>query len=311
MILSASRRTDIPQFYSDWFFNRLKEGYACVRNPMNSHQISRIDLSPEQVELIVFWTKNPEPMLRRLPELKGIPCYIHFTLTGYGRDVEPRMPDKKHLIEVFQKTADQVGKDCMAWRYDPIFFNDRYTEKYHLHAFEEIACRVGGFADKVIISFLDMYGKTVRNMRGIETEKLEEEQMLKTGGKLAAIAGKYGLRIEACGEKADLSPAGVARGSCIDSAVVERLLAGPVKRKKDKNQRMECGCMESVEIGTYDTCMSGCRYCYANDSLSAVERQRLLYEVNSPLLCGKLEEGDRITERKAGLIREAQISLFR
>ena len=311
MILSASRRTDIPQFYSDWFFNRLKEGYAYVRNPMNSHQISRIDLSPEQVELIVFWTKNPEPMLRRLPELKEIPCYIHFTLTGYGRDVEPWVPDKKHLIEVFQKTAGQVGKDCMVWRYDPIFLNDRYTEEYHLHAFEEIARGIGGFADKVMISFLDMYGKTVRNMQGIETEELEEERMFEISGKLAAVADTYGLRIEACAEKTDLSPAGVARGSCIDSAAVERLLDSPVKKKKDKNQRMECGCMESVEIGTYDTCMSGCRYCYANDSLSAVERQRLLYDVNSPLLCGKLEEGDRITERKAGLVREAQISFFR
>lgn len=310
MILSASRRTDIPQFYSDWFFNRLKDGYAYVRNPMNSHQISRIDLSPEQVELIVFWTKNPEPMLGRLPELRGIPYFIHFTLTGYGKDVEPQVPDKKHLIEVFQKTAEQAGKENMIWRYDPIFLNDRYTEEYHVRAFEEIAREVSGFADKVMISFLDMYGKTVRNMRGIQIEEMEEARMLEMGGKLSAIAGSYGLRIEACAEKADLSPAGILRGSCIDSAAVKRLLDSPIKKRKDKNQRAECGCVESVEIGTYDTCMSGCKYCYANDSLSAVERQRSLYDVNSPLLCGKLEDGDRITERKAVFIKEAQMSLF-
>lgn len=304
MILSVSRRTDIPQFYTDWFFNRLKEGYVCVRNPMNSRQISRISLSPEQVELIVFWTKNPEPMLGRIRELGEIPCCIQFTLTGYGRDVEPGVPDKRHLIEVFQKTAEKVGKDRMVWRYDPIFLNDRYSEDYHLRAFEEIARGVGGYTEKTVISFLDMYGKTVRNMRGIPVEQPKEERMLQISRKLAAIAETYGLRIEACGEKTDLSSAGVFHGSCIDPLMAERILGGPVRRKKDKNQRMECGCLESVEVGTYDTCMAGCRYCYANDSLTAVDRQRALYDVHSPLLCGRVEEGDKITERKVRRIRE-------
>lgn len=306
MILSVSRRTDIPQFYSDWFFNRLKEGYLYVKNPMNSHQISRIDLSPEQVELIVFWTKNPEPMLERIHELGDIPCYIQFTLTGYGRDIEPGLPDKRHMIDVFRKTAELVGKDRMVWRYDPIFLNDRYREEYHFHAFEEIAKGVCGSAEKVVISFLDQYGKTVRNMRGIPVEELDEERMLKLSGRLAAVAGIYGLKIEACAEKTDLSSAGVTRGSCIDPVMAERIMGVPVRRRKDKNQRMECGCLESVEVGTYDTCLSGCRYCYANDSLAAVERKNALYEVHSPLLCGGLEEGDRITERKGKSIREKQ-----
>ncbi len=310
MILSVSRRTDIPQFYPDWFFNRLKEGYLYVKNPMNSRQISRVDLSPEQVELIVFWTKNPEPMLERIRELGDIPFYIQFTLTGYGKDVEPGLPDKRHMIDVFRKTAEQVGKERMVWRYDPIFLNSRYGEEYHLRAFEEIAGNVCDSTEKVVISFLDKYGKTERNMKGIPIEELNEEGMKRLGKKLAAIAGAYGLRIEACAEKADLSSVGVSRGSCIDPVMAERLLGGPVCRRKDKNQRMECGCMESIEVGTYDTCLAGCRYCYANDSAQAVKRKRTLYDMHSPLLCGMVEEGDRITQRKTRSVREEPILPF-
>ena len=304
MILSVSRRTDIPQFYPEWFFDRLKEGYLYVKNPMNSRQISRIDLSPEQVELMVFWTKNPEPMMGRIGELGNIPFYIQFTLTGYGKDIEPGLPDKRRLIDVFRNTAEQVGKDRMVWRYDPIFLNDRYREEYHLRAFEEIARNLCGLTEKVVISFLDKYGKTERNMKGILAEELDEERMKKLGGKLAAIAGAYGLRMEACAEKADLSSVGISRGSCIDPVMAEHLIGGPVCRRKDKNQRMECGCLESVEVGTYDTCLAGCRYCYANDSVEAVKRKRTLYDVHSPLLCGRVEEGDKITRRKCRSVRE-------
>lgn len=304
MILSVSRRTDIPQFYPHWFFNRLKEGYLYVKNPMNSRQISRIDLSPEQVELMVFWTKNPEPMMGRIVELGNIPFYIQFTLTGYGKDIEPGLPDKRRLIDVFRNTAEQVGKDRMVWRYDPIFLNDRYREEYHLRAFEEIARNLCGLTEKVVISFLDKYGKTERNMKGTLAEELDEEGMKKLGGKLAAIAGAYGLRMEACAEKADLSSVGISRGSCIDPVMAEHLIGGPICRRKDKNQRMECGCLESVEVGTYDTCLAGCRYCYANDSVEAVKRKRNLYDVHSPLLCGRVEEGDKITQRKCRSVRE-------
>ncbi len=303
MILSVSRRTDIPQFYPDWFFNRLEEGFLYVKNPMNSRQISRIDLSPEQVELIVFWTKNPEPMLGQIRKLGKIPCYIQFTLTGYGRDMEPGLPDKRRLIKIFRKTAEQIGMERMVWRYDPIFVTERYPAEYHLRAFEEIARSLCGFTNKVVISFLDMYGKTVRNMRGIKLQEMDADKMLDISRRLAAIAGTYGLRIEACSEKTDLSPAGVLGGSCIDPVMVEQILKSPVRRKKDKNQRLECGCLESVEVGAYDTCLCGCRYCYANDSQAAVMRQRALYDVHSPLLCGRVEDGDRITERKARRLR--------
>lgn len=304
MILSVSRRTDIPRFYSDWFFERIKEGFLYVRNPMNSRQISRIDLSPEQVELIVFWTKDPSPMLVRLPELNAIPCYLQFTLTGYGRDVEPGLPDKQELIRVFKEFSKVLGPDRMVWRYDPIFINDRYEEAYHLRAFKQIARELKGHTNKVVISFLDWYGKTARNMKGIKAEEMTEERMLRISRAMAEVAGSCHMRIEACAETADLSQAGVSRGSCIDPVMVEKILGVPIKEKKDRNQRAECGCLESVEVGAYDTCLMGCKYCYANDSQLSVERKTALYDVYSPLLCGRVEEGDKITERKAALIRK-------
>lgn len=304
MILSVSRRTDIPRFYSDWFFARMKEGFLYVRNPMNSHQISRIDLSPEPVELIVFWTKDPKAMLPRLLELKNIPSYLQFTLTGYGRDVESGLPSKQELIHTFIECSQILGPDRMVWRYDPIFINNRYEEEYHLRAFGQIAEQLNGHTKKVVISFLDWYGKTARNMKGVAVEEITPERMLRICKAMAEMAGSCGMRIEACAEAIDLSRSGVRHGSCIDPVMVESILGTSIKQKKDKNQRSECGCLESVEIGAYDTCLMGCKYCYANDSRISVERKTALYDLHSPLLCGRVEEGDKITERKVGRIKK-------
>ena len=152
MILSASRRTDIPNYYSDWFFNRLQEGFLFVRNPYNPHQISRIDLSPETVDCIVFWTKNPEPILGRLEELEGYPYYFQFTLTGYGKDIEPNVPHKKEkMLSVFRELSGRIGSRRVIWRYDPILFTKKYSTAYHLRAFEQIA----GCAESVEIGTYD------------------------------------------------------------------------------------------------------------------------------------------------------------
>lgn len=303
MILSVSRRTDIPMYYSDWFFNRLEEGFLYVGNPMNSHQVSKLILSPRTVELMVFWTKNPEPMLGRLLELQRIPYYIQVTLTGYGRDVEPGLQDKRRLIQIFCETAKLVGRDRMVWRYDPIFVSRRYPEAYHYHAFLEIAKGICGCTDGVVISFLDLYGKTERNMRGIGVEKLDEAGMRRIGKGLAEIAGTYGMTVTSCSEKMDLSDVGIGSASCIDPARVERILGGPVKYKKDRNQRPECGCMESADVGAYDTCPCGCAYCYANNGQNAVKRRREAYDAHSPMLCRKLQEGDKVTLRESHLAR--------
>lgn len=161
MILSVSRRTDIPNYYSDWFYNRIREGYVYVRNPMNPHQISRIVLSPEIVDCIVFWTKNPEPMFERLEELSAYPYYFQFTLTGYGKEIECNIPHKKEkMIPIFQRLSEKIGSNRVVWRYDPILFTPIYTPEYHIRAFRQIATALSGYTNHCVISFVDTYAKT-------------------------------------------------------------------------------------------------------------------------------------------------------
>lgn len=311
MILSVSRRTDIPNYYADWFINRIKEGYVYVKNPMNAHQISKIDIFPEVVDCIVFWTKNPENMIERLDELNEYKYYFQFTLTGYGKDIEPNIPDKKeYILPTFKKLSEKIGKDRAIWRYDPIIINKKYTIDYHIRAFEEIARNLYGYTKKVIISFVDLYDKTKRNMSEFNISELSGDDMCIIAKKVAAIARKYNLEIESCAEQIELKNIGIKHGHCIDQNLIEDILGCKLKVSKDKNQREECGCIESIDIGSYNTCFNGCKYCYANFSDVSVKNNRGKYNVNSPLLCGNIGENDKITERKVKSQRDTQLSLF-
>ena len=236
MILSVSRRTDIPNYYSEWFLNRIKEGFLYVRNPMNAHQVSRIDLAPELVDCIVFWTKNPLPMMDRLGELREYPYYFQFTLTGYGKDIEPNLPDKRTvLIEAFRELSRRIGKEKVIWRYDPILFTERYTEAYHVRAFGEIAGALRGYTDRVVISFVDLYAKTNKNMKGIGMVDQEKEMLVKFASELSQIAGQNGMKIASCAESIDLTSCGIEHNSCIDKQLVERIIGCKISASKDKN----------------------------------------------------------------------------
>ena len=311
MILSVSRRTDVPNYYSDWFINRLKEGFLYVRNPMNIHQISRINLSPEVVDCIVFWTKNPANMLGKLEYLQDYAYYFQFTLTGYGRDMEPNLPEKrKELIPAFQKLSEKIGKEKVIWRYDPILLSDKYTADYHLKAFEEIAGNLAGYTEKAVISFVDLYEKTWRNTRGLGIRLATEKEMMGLAAEMAQIASKYNLEIESCAEQWDFQKVGIQRGSCIDKKLIERIIGCRLTGQKDKNQRKECGCFESVEVGAYNTCLNGCRYCYANFSDEKVKENIKLYRQDAPLLCGNIGPDDKITDRKMKSLKNIQLSFF-
>lgn len=308
MILSVSRRTDIPNYYSDWFITRIKEGFLYVRNPMNAHQISKIDLSPEVIDCIVFWTKNPANMIDKLEDLQKYMYYFQFTLTGYGKDVEPNLPNKREeLIPTFKRLSGKIGKERVIWRYDPILISKRYTINYHLKAFEEIAGSLAAYTEKVVISFVDLYSKTLRNTRELDIRQITNEEMIEVAGEMAQIASKYNLIIETCAEQINLQEAGIQHGSCIDKKLIERLLGCKLIAEKDKNQREACGCFESVEVGAYNTCLNGCKYCYANFNGSKVEDHVKLYNRNSALLCGNISSDDRITERKMKSMKDNQI----
>lgn len=311
MIISASRRTDIPNYYSDWFLNRIREGFVYVRNPVNSHQVSKISLSPELVDCIVFWTKNPEPMLEKLGKLREYAFYFQFTLTGYGKDMEINVPHKRQkMIPVFQRLSERVGSERVVWRYDPIVFTRRYTPAYHLRAYGQIAKALQGYTDQCVISFVDVYQKNKRELQALGAYELRQEETAQFALELSRLASENGMVIESCAEHMDLSKYGIHSGRCIDKRRIERILGCTIAGGKDPNQREECGCMESVEIGAYNTCLNGCRYCYANVSQRAVERIREVYDPQSPLLCGRLGEEERITERKAGSLKERQLSLW-
>lgn len=305
MILSVSRRTDIPSYWSDWFLRRLQERYVCVRNPMSPHQISRIDLSPDVVDCIVFWSKNPSPLAKRLDELDGYQYYFQYTITGYGKDVESGLPDKKEvLIPVFQDISRKLGPKRVIWRYDPIFFSDRYTPEYHLHAFNEIAQRLEGYAQRVVVSFVDLYAKIRKSIEELHFWPAPSDaELLDFAGNLVRIADKYGFAVESCAEKINLQTVGIQHGSCIDKALIEEIIGYNLTASKDKNQRAECGCFESIDIGTYNTCRNGCRYCYATFNPMQVSQQVKLYDPASPLLCGSIAPDDVAKERKVKSLR--------
>ncbi len=310
MIISASRRTDIPAFHSDWFMERIKAGYVYVRNPMNPHQISHISLSPEMVDGIVFWTKDPTPMIPRLDALKDYMYYFQFTITSYGTDVERNIPIKdKVIIPAFQRLSDLIGPERVIWRYDPIFLNETYTLDYHFHHFEKLAERLSPYTRKCTISFLDFYRDTAKKMAALSPRILSAEQQERSAKILAEIAHSYGLRIDTCAEGIELQRYGIEHARCIDDRLFERLLQCSLDVKKDRSQRPKCGCIESVDIGAYDTCYNGCLYCYADHGKKTLRADNVKNDPDAPLLTGEIGPEDKITRRKMLSCRVTQLRL--
>jgi DNA repair photolyase len=307
MIISASRRTDIPSYYSDWFLNRIKEGFVLVRNPMNYHQISKINLAPEVVDGIVFWTKNPLPMLNRLDELKDYMYYFQFTLTSYEKDVEQNLPSKSEsLIQTFKTLSSKIGADRVIWRYDPILMNDKYSFDYHVRYFEKLAEELHDFTRKVTISFIDEdYRGVKNNIKELALLRFPIEIQRELSAKLAEIAHRYDLEIDTCAELIDLDEFGIKHARCIDDRLLEKLLGCRLHIDKDKNQRLACGCAASIDVGMYNTCLGGCRYCYANYSPSTVVGNFTKHVPGSPLLSGIVTEDDKIHERSVKSCRES------
>lgn len=313
LIISASRRTDIPAFYSEWLFNRIREGYLLVRNPMNVHQISRINLNPEVVECIVFWTKNPKPMMNKLHELEKYNFYFQFTLNSYDKSIEPNVPKKNELIETFIELSKQIGKDKVIWRYDPILLTDVFTKEYHFKWFEYLAQVLCNYTNKCVISFVDLYKKTERNLKGINLLPMSKNDMEEIASKISKIGSNYNLVIESCSEEIDLNKFNIEHGKCIDDKLISKITGKVFNIEKDPNQRDICGCVRSIDIGTYNTCMNGCLYCYANFSKDAVAKNVSLHDSKSPLLFGNLNGKEKIIDREMQIFgkKEEQISFLK
>ncbi len=307
MILSASRRTDIPCHYAEWFMNRLRAGYALARNPMNHAQISRVPLTKDIVDAIVFWTKDAENLTPYLDEIErmGFPYCFQFTITPYGREIEPGLRDKREIVRTFIELSRRIGKKRMLWRYDPILLTERITVDWHIDAFRRYAEALAPYARHVTISFVDNYAK----LRGAHFRAPDEAEIHALAAGISAIAAGLNLPVQTCSESCDLSMYGIGHGACIDRAVLEDVTGCALSLVPDKNQRGACGCMASVDIGAYNSCPNGCVYCYANRSASSAARVKEAHSPTGELLLGEVSEGERITERKAHSHRSVQLRM--
>lgn len=305
MIISASRRTDIPALYPEWFVNRLRAGEVMVPNPYNRKKVKRIVLSPEKVDCVAFWTKNPEPMLPFLKEIDdmGYQYYFQMTITDYEEEMETNLPSTAESMATFLLVSDKLGKERMDWRFDPILLTEKYTIPYHLEKFEMMCEWLHGATTRCILSFFDSY----KGGCFLEPEREEIEELAEG---LSKIAGKYNLPLYTCAEKIDLSRYGIQHGACIDRDRIRRLIGYKLDLKKDPGQRKECMCAESVDIGVYDTCIQGCRYCYATGSPESAKKKYDQHDPDSPILSGVLRGDEVITDQELESSRDNQISLF-
>ena len=311
MLVSASRRTDIPAFYSDWFFQRLREKYALVRHPMRPRLLYRIDLSPDVVDGIVFWTKNPLPMLDRLALLRDYAYYFQFTFTPYGEDAERGVPPKRGaVLPAFHRLSDLIGPERVIWRYDPIFLNEAYTVDRHAEAFDALAAELKGYTKKCVISFIDDYRHTAGRMKALKPAPLTEDSIAALARSLAKSAARYGLALETCAEGFELGQFGISHGSCVDAGLFERLSGYGLDIPRDRGQRSACRCAASIDLGAYGTCGHGCVYCYAGRGGEAARKSAARYDPLSPVLCGDVSESDVITVREVKSHRSGQLRII-
>lgn len=288
MILSVSRRTDIPSYYSEWFINRLKEGYVQTRNPFNPNQVSRVEVTPDSVDCIVFWTKDPLSMMDKLVILDamGYHYYFQFTLTPYGHEMERNLRDKSEIIDTFRCLSDRLGKERVFWRYDPIILNNRITQEYHKEHFEKLCSKLAAYTSSCTISFVDLYKRLSKPTKENIIREIGNEEMLSLAKAFSEISRSFGMEIRACCEKTDFTIFGIKPAACIDKDVVERVCGHSIEFKKDKNQRPGCGCVKSVDIGAYNTCRNGCIYCYANHSEASILKNCTRHREESDILIG-------------------------
>jgi len=273
VIISASRRTDIPAFYAEWFLRRVRAGACVVANPLNPRAASRVSLKPEDVDAIVFWTRNPRPLLSHLAELdeRGFRYYFLFTVLDYPRTLDPSVPPARAAVAAFRQLARRLGPERVVWRYDPIVFSNVTGAAFHRRAFEDLAAALQGCTTRCVISFLTIYRKMAARLQALAGQGLrletpapaEIEALVRA---LATTAAQRGMELTACAEERDLAALGVRRGKCVDDELIRRQFGIRVASRKDPSQRERCRCVVSRDIGAYDTCVYGCRYCYATNS---------------------------------------------
>ena len=289
----VSGRTDIVAFYTKWFMNRYHEGYVDVRNPINPKLVSRINFS--NVDAIMFCTKNPIPILPYLKEIKE-PILFHVTLTPYKKDIEPNVPDKSKIIEAIKKISNIIGNENIYVRYDPVLLNDKYTIEYHKKAFYKMCKLLNGYVKHIIISFIDDYKNVRNNAKYLNLATITEEDYKEIGVSFSTSAKEFGMTVQTCFEENNLTEYGFIKGECISHSLAYKLTGKTYPTGKIRKGN-NCQCVETVDIGVYNTCKHMCKYCYANFNEDEIDRNIKKHNSNSSLLIGELQFGDVIKER--------------
>ncbi|MBE6505669.1 MAG: DUF1848 domain-containing protein [Methanobrevibacter sp.] len=293
MIINTGSRTDIPAFFSKWFLNRIDEGFVCSRNPYNG-DIYKYPLDSKIIDCLCFCTKNPRPLLKNIESLNDFKQFWFVTITPYGKDIEKNVPDFKNIIKSFKALSETLGINSVSWRYDPIFLTEKYSLDFHIDRFEEMASELSAYTNDCTISFIDMYQKVLRNFP--EVNEVTVDERLKIGENFSKIANEYDLKMKTCVEGTLLDQFGFDSSGCMTQNVIEKAIGNNLKIPKGKYRIRECDCIFGRDIGVYNTCLHGCRYCYANANMRLVKKNQMLHNPDSPLLIGDVKEGDVVKE---------------
>lgn len=291
MIINTGSRTDIPAFFSEWFLNRIKEGFVYSRNPFNN-DIYRYELDSKTVDVLCFCTKNPRSMLRNIEDLNDFNQFWFVTITPYGKDIEVNVPKYKNVIKSFKELSEVLGPQKVAWRYDPIFISEKYDLDFHIDKFGQMASELEGFTNDCTISFIDLYKKVLRNFP--EVNEVNRKEQLTIGENFAKIAKEYDFNMKTCVEGTLLDQFGFDSSGCMTKEVLEKAIGFNLKVPKGKYIIRDCNCLFGRDIGAYNTCLHGCKYCYANSNIKLVRKNQKLHNPSSPLLIG--EVGDDVVK---------------
>lgn len=308
MILNTGARTDTVQYYTPWLLKRFEEGYVLTRNPLFPNKVTRYELSPDKIDLVMFCSKDYAPILPHLRKITDkYRTYFHYTITAYGKDIEPGVPSIEQSIETLKKLSAIVGKEKIAWRYDPVLLTENYTIETHAKTFEYMAKELAPYIDRCIFSFVEMYKKLQTNMP--ELIPLSDSDKERLAEILGGIAREYGITIQTCGTNGDYTRYGIEKSGCATLEILGRANGCEFKNLKHKGLREGCHCIESRDIGAYDTCLNGCKYCYANKSPKKAVENYKFHDPASPLLLGHLRETDTIQQgaQKSFLAKETSV----
>ena len=307
MILNTGTRTDIPAFFHKWFLKRIDEGFVLSKNPYNN-QIYKYNFDPKTVDCICFCSKNPKPLVRNLDNLSDYRQFWFVTITSYGKDIEVNVPNYKKVIKTFKILSENLGANAVAWRYDPIFITEKYDLDFHIDRFGDMASQLHEYTSDCTISFIDLYQKVLRNFP--QGREVTTEERLVIGKNFAEIADEYGIQMKTCVEGTLLDQFGFDSSGCMTQQVLENAIGNNLKVPKGKYKNRECNCLMGSDIGLYNTCMHGCKYCYANSNIKLVKKNQKLHNPYSPLLIGDVKEDDVVKEVNEPSFIDAQQKLF-